>query len=682
MKISHLVPPVAPAKPSVLVAHGDERIDSYFWLNDRTDKEVIDYLEAENDYTKKVLAPYDSLQNEIYEEIISRIQQNDSSVPFYLNDYFYQIRFGENLQYPFLYRSKWEDFSTEILLLDQNKLAEGHSYYQLSSFNPSNCNQYLVYSEDTVSRRLYDLKLLDIKSGVLQADKIKNTNGECIWSTDNIYFFYVKKDIDTLRDYSVCRHKVGTSDSEDVEIYNESDDTFYVSISKSRSNKFLIIHSSQTISNEDLYLSLDTPLELPKVFSGRQSNIEYQIDHFKDTFYILTNYKAENFCLMSCEEGNTTMDRWKIVIPTDSTILLEQFLHFDDSLVVAQRQNGLTQIKIISNLEGESHLLEFPENAYMASLGMNPSHSLPFVRIQYQSMSTPSTVYDYDWKEKKLNFRKQQTVVGDFKTENYHSERIFVPGKDGTQIPMSLVYRKDIAAPNNHPLLLYAYGSYGISLDPYFSSSRLSLLDRGFVYVIAHIRGGEELGRQWYNNGKLLNKKNTFFDFISCAEWLISKNYTSPEKCFAMGGSAGGLLMGAILNMAPHLWKGVIAAVPFVDVVTTMLDDTIPLTTFEYDEWGNPNDPVYYHYMKSYSPIDNVRNMNYPAILVTTGLHDSQVQYWEPAKWVAKLRAYKTDQNVLLLRTNMETGHSGATGRFAQHKETAMEYIFLISLTT
>ena len=382
---------------------------------------------------------------------------------------------------------------------------------------------------------------------------------------------------------------------------------------------------------------------------------------------------------MSCEEGNTTMERWKMVIPTDSNILLEQFLHFDDSLVVAQRQNGLTQIKIISNLEGESHLLEFPENAYMASLGMNPSHSLPFVRIQYQSMSTPSTVYDYDWKGKKLNFRKQQTVVGDFKTENYNSERIFVPGKDGTQIPMSLVYRKDIAAPNNHPLLLYAYGSYGISLDPYFSSSRLSLLDRGFVYVIAHIRGGEELGRQWYNNGKLLNKKNTFFDFISCAEWLISKNYTSPEKCFAMGGSAGGLLMGAILNMAPHLWKGVIAAVPFVDVVTTMLDDTIPLTTFEYDEWGNPNDPVYYHYMKSYSPIDNVRKMNYPAILVTTGLHDSQVQYWEPAKWVAKLRAYKTDQNVLLLRTNMETGHSGATGRFAQHKETAMEYTFLVS---
>jgi oligopeptidase B len=318
----------------------------------------------------------------------------------------------------------------------------------------------------------------------------------------------------------------------------------------------------------------------------------------------------------------------------------------------------------------------------MASIGMNPSYSLPFVRIQYQSMSTPSTVYDYEWKEKKLNFRKQQTIVGDFKSENYHSERIFVPGKDGTQIPMSLVYRKDIAAPGNHPLLLYAYGSYGISLDPYFSSSRLSLLDRGFVYVIAHIRGGEELGRHWYNSGKLLNKKNTFYDFISCAEWLISNNYTSADKCFAMGGSAGGLLMGAILNMAPFLWKGVIAAVPFVDVVTTMLDDTIPLTTFEYDEWGNPNDPVYYHYMKSYSPVDNVTKMDYPAILVTTGLHDSQVQYWEPAKWVAKLRAYKTDKNVLLLRTNMETGHSGATGRFAQHKETAMEYAFLISLTT
>lgn len=680
MKISHLVPPVAPVKPFVLMAHGDKRIDSYFWLNDRTDKDVIDYLEAENDYTKQVLAPIDSLQNEIYEEIIARIQQNDSSVPFYLNDYFYQIRYAENLQYPFLYRSKWEDFSTETLLLDQNKLAEGHSYYQLSSFNPSNCNSYLVYSEDTVSRRLYDLKLLDIESGSLKPDIISNTNGECIWSTDNKYFFYVKKDIETLRDYCVCRHKLGTSDSEDVEIYTESDDTFYVSISKSRSNKFLIIHSSQTISNEDLYLSLDSPLELPKVFSKRQTNIEYQIDHFNDTFYILTNYEAENFCLMSCEEGNTTIDKWKIVIPTDSSILLEQFLHFNDCLVIAQRQNGLTQIKIISNVEGESHLLDFPENAYMASIGMNPTYGLPFVRIQYQSMSTPSTVYDYDWKEKKLNFKKQQTIVGDFKSENYHTERIFVPGKDGVPIPMSMVYRKDIAAPGNHPLLLYAYGSYGISLDPYFSSSRLSLLDRGFVYVIAHIRGGEELGRHWYTSGKLLNKKNTFYDFISCAEWLMSNNYTSPEKCFAMGGSAGGLLMGAILNMAPQLWKGVIAAVPFVDVVTTMLDDTIPLTTFEYDEWGNPNDPVYYHYMKSYSPIDNVTKMDYPALLVTTGLHDSQVQYWEPAKWVAKLRANKTDQNILLLRTNMETGHSGATGRFAQHKETAMEYSFLISL--
>jgi oligopeptidase B len=465
-----------------------------------------------------------------------------------------------------------------------------------------------------------------------------------------------------------------------VEIYTERDETFYISISKSRSNKFLIIHSSQTISNEDLYLNLDTPLESPKVFTKRQLNIEYQIDHFDGKFYILTNYEAENFCLMSCEEDHTSKDNWTMVIPADKHILLEQCLHFIDCLVVAQRQNGLTQIKIIPRNEEDSHLLEFHENAYLASIGMNPDYHLPYVRIQYQSMSTPSTVYDYDWKEKKLTFKKQQTIVGDFKSENYHSERIFVPGKDGTLIPMSMVYKKDLGVPANHPLLLYAYGSYGISLDPYFSSARLSLLDRGFIYVIAHIRGGEELGRHWYNSGKLLNKKNTFFDFISCAEWLINNNYTSADKCFAMGGSAGGLLMGAVLNMAPQLWKGVIAAVPFVDVVTTMLDDTIPLTTFEYDEWGNPSDPVYYHYMKSYSPVDNVRKMEYPAILVTTGLHDSQVQYWEPAKWVAKLRAYKTDQHVLLLRTNMDTGHSGATGRFAQHKETAMEYTFLISL--
>jgi oligopeptidase B len=680
MKIDHLIPPVATVKPTILLTHGDQRIDSYYWLNNRDDKEVIDYLETENEYTRNILAPFEPLENKMYEEIISRIQKNDSSVPFFLNDYYYQIRYAESLQYPSIFRSKTEDFKEEVLLIDENILAEGFAYYQLSSFNPSNCNHFLVYSEDTVSRRLYDLKLLDIDKGELKSDLIKHTNGECIWSADNLYFFYVKKDVETLRDYCVCRHKIGTSESEDVEIYTERDETFYISISKSRSNKFLIIHSSQTISNEDLYLNLDTPLESPKVFTKRQLNIEYQIDHFDGKFYILTNYEAENFCLMSCEEDHTSKDNWTMVIPADKHILLEQCLHFIDCLVVAQRQNGLTQIKIIPRNEEDSHLLEFHENAYLASIGMNPDYHLPYVRIQYQSMSTPSTVYDYDWKEKKLTFKKQQTIVGDFKSENYHSERIFVPGKDGTLIPMSMVYKKDLGVPANHPLLLYAYGSYGISLDPYFSSARLSLLDRGFIYVIAHIRGGEELGRHWYNSGKLLNKKNTFFDFISCAEWLINNNYTSADKCFAMGGSAGGLLMGAVLNMAPQLWKGVIAAVPFVDVVTTMLDDTIPLTTFEYDEWGNPSDPVYYHYMKSYSPVDNVRKMEYPAILVTTGLHDSQVQYWEPAKWVAKLRAYKTDQHVLLLRTNMDTGHSGATGRFAQHKETAMEYTFLISL--
>lgn len=682
MKISHLVPPIAPIKPTVLMTHGDQRIDHYFWLNDRENKEVIDYLEAENTYTKKALAPNEALQSEIYEEIIGRIQKNDSSVPFFLNDYYYQIRYAEDLQYPFLYRSKSEDFNDEFLILNQNKLAEGHSYYQLSSFNPSNCNQYLVYSEDTVSRRLFELKLLHIESNELQSEVIKNTNGECVWSTDNSYFFYVKKDTETLRDYCVCRHKIGTAEAEDIEIFVENDETFYLNISKSRSEKFLIIHSSQTISNEDLYLPLDRPLDEVKVFTKRIENLEYQIDHFNNTFYILTNYQAENFCLMSCPEGQTNFQNWEIEIPTNPDILLEQFLHFDDCLIIAQRQNGLTQLKIISAVEThESHVIEFPENAYLATIGINPTHYFPFIRIQYQSMSTPSTVYDYYWKDKKLIFRKQQTIVGAFKSDNYYSERIFIPGKDGTLIPISYVYRKDLGVPNNHNLLLYAYGSYGISLDPYFSSARLSLLDRGFIYAIAHIRGGEELGRNWYNSGKLLNKKNTFNDFISCAEWLISNGYTSPEKCFAMGGSAGGLLMGAILNMAPNLWRGVIAAVPFVDVVTTMLDDTIPLTTFEYDEWGNPNDPVYYHYMKSYSPVDNVRKMDYPAILVTTGLHDSQVQYWEPAKWVAKLRVHKTDNNLLLLHTNMETGHSGATGRFEQHRETAMEYAFLISLS-
>jgi oligopeptidase B len=680
MNLTHSVPPIAREEPVLLVAHGDIRSDPYFWLNDRDNQEVVDYLEAENAYTKEIMAPHHSLQIEIYEEIVGRIQKDDSSVPFFLHGYFYQIRYAESLQYPFLYRSTFEDFRTEMLILDQNKLSEGHPYYQVASFTPSNCNHYLVYSEDTVSRRLFDLKLLHIESNVLQKDLIRNTNGECVWSTDNQYFFYVRKDVETLRDYCVFRHKIGTEEQEDVLIYEETDETFYLSISESRSNKYLLIHASQTISNEDYYVPLDKPLEEVHLFAQRKVNVEYQIDHFKDRFYILTNYQAENFCLMSCSETNTELAEWEIEIETNQNILLEQFLHFDDCLALAQRYNGLTQIKIIPKDQGDPHLLEFPENVYMASFGMNPTHSLAYLRIQYQSMSTPATVYDYDWKEKKLHFRKQQAIVGNFKSEDYHSERIYVPGKDGTLIPVSMVYKKSIGVPNKHPLLLYAYGSYGISMDPYFSSPRLSLLDRGFIFAIAHIRGGEELGRNWYLKGKLLNKKNTFYDFISCAEWLISNNYTSADRCFAMGGSAGGLLMGAVLNMAPELWRGVIAAVPFVDVVTTMSDDSIPLTTFEYDEWGNPADPVYYHYMKSYSPYDNVERKDYPALLVTTGFHDSQVQYWEPAKWVAKMRVLKTDTNILLLHTNMETGHSGATGRFAQHKETAMEYAFLLSL--
>lgn len=681
MEISHLKAPIAARKEKPMLHHGDLRSDSYYWLKERdSNPEVVAYLEEENAYTRAVLGSNKVLEDQIYAEILARIPGEDSSVPFLCQGMYFQIRFSEGQQYPALYSSQSEDFSEEKLLIDQNLLAAGQAYYRLQSYSPSPDHRFLAYAEDKVSRRLFDLKILDTTTGLTLKEILPNTSGECVWSADASYLYYVRKDPETLRECSVWRHKPGTGSEVDDEVFYESDETFHISIAASRSEKFLFIRSSQTTKDEVWYLPLAGSKEAPRCFFPRTENIEYQLDHLEDRFYLLTNQQAENFCLMGCPEDFTDPANWELLIPHDEEVLLEQFLHFPGCLAVAQRYHGISQIRIIPAEGDGQHLIAFPEEACVASLGLNETYDLPYIRIVYQSLCSPPTVFDYYWETRELRLRKQQKVVGTFQSENYKSQRFFIPSVDGKEIPVSLVYHKKCTPPGNHPLLIYGYGSYGISMEPTFSQARLSLLDRGFIFAIAHIRGGQEMGRKWYNEGKLLHKRNTFSDFLACTEWFQMWGWTSPEKCFAMGGSAGGLLMGAIANMAPQLYRGIVAAVPFVDVVTTMLDESIPLTTFEYDEWGNPNDPIFYHYMKSYSPIDNVKAQAYPAMLVTTGLHDSQVQYWEPAKWVAKLRATQTGIQPLLLHTNMETGHSGATGRFTQYRETAMEYAFFLSL--
>ena len=662
-----------------LSIHGDTRIDNYYWLNDREDQKVIDYLNAENTYREGVMAHTTDFQATLFKEIVGRIKQTDMSVPYKKDGYFYFTRYEEGKEYPIHARKKETLEAPEEIMLNVNDLAKDFDYYAVSGTSVSTNNQLLAFGEDTVSRRIYTLRFKNLETGEYLADRIENTTGSAIWANDNKTIFYTRKD-ESLRPFKIFKHKLGTPESEDVEIYHEADETFRTGIYKTKSKKYLVIVAAMTISTEYRILEADNPDGEFRIFQKREDKHEYSIDHFEDKFYVHTNLDAKNFRLMETTESATTKENWTEVIPHRTDALLEGMDIFKDYLVLSERINGISQIRIKPWNGSTEHYINFGQEAFMASTSANYVVDTDIVRVGFTSMTTPNSYFDYNMVTKKLTLLKQQEVLGDFNSKNYKSERHFATARDGVKVPISIVYKKGFKRNGKSPLMLYAYGSYGHSMEPYFSSVRLSLLDRGFVYAIAHIRGGEEMGRHWYDDGKMLKKKNTFNDFIDCAEFLLAKNYTRRKRLFAMGGSAGGLLMGAIINQRPELWKGVIAAVPFVDVVTTMLDETIPLTTGEFNEWGNPKDKEYYDYIKSYSPYDNVAAQTYPNLLVTTGLHDSQVQYWEPAKWVAKLRELRRGKKQLLLYTNMKTGHGGASGRFERFKETAMEYAFILDL--
>jgi len=677
-----MMPPKAPKKQQLLEIHADKRIDNYFWLNQRDTPEVLSYLEAENEYFTYKTKHTEAFQKALFKEMKSRIKEDDESVPYKYNGYWYFSRFQEGKEYPIYLRCADQPNAQEEVLFEVNQMAQGHKFYQFAEFSVSPDNKWASFSVDTRGRRMYSLFIKNLETGEVLPLEIKNTDGSSCWGNDNQTIFYTKIDTQTLRSHKIYRHQLGQSPKEDVLVFHEKDETFNTGIFKSKSEQFLIIQSDSTLSSESWFLDAATPMADFKCFQPRERGLEYDIAHYGDYFYILNNADgATNFKLDKTLIGQTEKSHWQSVLPHQEDIRLEEIDIFKEYLVVTQRYNGLSQIRIIRWDGAGEHYLPFDNETYMASTGLNLDFDTEILRYTYNSMTTPYSVIDYNMRTGDKEVKKQQQVLGGkFSEENYESRRLWATAADGTQIPISLVYRKGIKCDGSNPLLLYGYGSYGITIEPSFSTTRLSLLDRGFIFAIAHIRGGEYLGRPWYEAGKLLHKKNTFTDFIDCAKYLIASQYTSAAHLYAMGGSAGGLLMGAVINQAPELFHGVVANVPFVDVVTTMLDDSIPLTTGEYDEWGNPNDKQYYDYMKSYSPYDNVCAQTYPNLLVLTGYHDSQVQYWEPAKWVAKLRELKTDDNLLLFYTDMSSGHSGASGRYESLKEIAREYAFLLDL--
>lgn len=675
-------PPIAKIIPHELEKHGHVRIDNYYWLNDRENPEVIDYLNKENDFYNQSTAHTKDFQKDLFEEMKARIKEDDSSVPYFYNGYFYITRFEKGKDYPIHSRKKGSLEANEEIMFDCNEMAKGHSYFNLNGINISEDNKWVSFGVDTVSRRQYTIQIKNLETNEILPLKIENTTGGATWASDNKTLFYSRKDEVTLRPDRIYKHKLGSNPSEDVVVYFEKDDTFNVSIYKSKSKKYLIISSESTLTSEFQILLSATPDEQFKVFQKRTRELEYSISHYEDSFYIVTNKDdATNFKVMKTPENKTSKQNWVDLIPHREEVLLEGIDIFKDYLVVSERFDGLNKIRIMPwSGEGE-YYLPFELETYTAYTTTNIDFDTEILRYGYQSMAIPSSVIDFNMRTKEKTILKEQEVLGGkFDKNNYIEERIWATAQDGTKIPMSMVYRKGMVLNGKNPFLLYAYGSYGMTMEPYFSTTRLSLLDRGFIYAIAHVRGGEDMGRMWYEDGKLLKKKNTFTDFIDCSKHVIAEKYTSEEHLYAEGGSAGGLLMGAIINMNPELYNGVIAQVPFVDVVTTMLDDTIPLTTGEYDEWGNPNVKKYYDYMLSYSPYDNVKEQDYPNLYISTGLHDSQVQYWEPAKWVAKLRVLKTNSKQLFMDTNMDAGHGGASGRFESLKEVAKEFSFLLDL--
>ena len=675
-------PPLANKIPKELKIHGDVRVDEFYWLNDRENPEVIDYLNKENDYYKQETKHTKIFQEDLFEEMKSRIKKDDSSVPYKYNGYWYITKYEKGKDYPIYTRKKESLDSIEELLFDCNIMAKDHSYFRLVGLNISPNNQFISYGLDTTGRRQYNLRIKDLKSNKVFKEEIWNTTGSSTWANDNKTLFYSLKDETTLRSEAIYKHRLNTNPENDELVFEEKDDTFGVGVYKTKSQKYLVISSYSTLTTEYQILNANNPDGIFKVFQARTRGLEYSISHFENYFYIVSNIdNAQNFKLSKTSENNTEKANWVDVISHREDVLLEGVDIFKDFLVVSERENGLNKIKISTWDNSTSYYLPFNSETYTAYTTSNIDFETTKLRYGYQSLVTPSSVIEFDMITKEKTILKEQEVLDvDFNKEKYTSKRLWANASDGSKIPISLVHHVDTEINSNTPLLLYAYGSYGSTIDPYFSTVRLSLLNRGFVYAIAHIRGGEYMGRQWYEDGKLFKKRNTFTDFIDSSKFLINNNYTSPEHLYAMGGSAGGLLMGAVINMAPELYNGVVAQVPFVDVITTMLDDTIPLTTGEYDEWGNPNDKEYYDYIKTYSPYDNITNKMYPNLLVTTGLHDSQVQYWEPAKWVARLRDLDKNTSKLYLDTNMDAGHGGSSGRFESLKEIASVYAFLFDL--
>ncbi|MHC8948332.1 S9 family peptidase [Sphingobacterium hungaricum] len=678
-------PPVAEAKAYERIIHGDTVVDNYYWLNDYFKKgpdsaKVISYLEAENTYTAAMMKDTEGLQTNLFDEMKARIKETDESVPYLKNGYYYYTRTEEGKQYYKFCRKKGNLEANEEILLDIDAMAEGYPYYAASGFSVSPDNKLLAYGVDTVSRREYTVYVKNLETGKILTDKIDRTSGGATWANDNKTLFYTSKNPVTLLSEKIKRHTLGTNSASDVVVYDEKDNTNYIGVGKSKDGKHLFIYSGGTLSSELFLLSADDPNGKFKVFQPRIKDVLYSVTPLADRFLILTNDGAKNFKVMECPLDKTGKENWKEFIPHREDVLIEGLDEFKDYLVISERKNGLTQLAVRNLSDGQQHYLNFGEAAYTVYSSTNVEYNTDVVRYGYTSMVTPSSTYDYNMKSKEKTLLKQQEVLGGYNSEEYETERVMATATDGTKVPISIVYKKGFKKDGKAPLLLYAYGSYGSSMDPTFSSTRLSLLNRGFGFAIAHIRGGEEMGRQWYEDGKMLKKINTFTDFIDCGKFLIEQKYTSEAHLYAQGGSAGGLLMGAVINMAPSLWNGVIAQVPFVDVINTMLDESIPLTTNEYDEWGNPNHKDAYEYMKLYSPYENVKAVEYPNLLVTTGLHDSQVQYFEPAKWVAKLRTIKKGDNVILLKTDMDYGHGGASGRFDYLKDVALSYAFLLKL--
>ncbi len=673
-------PPVAEKIEKQLFMHGDTRIDFYYWMRDRENPAVIDYLNAENEYLRVVMSHTEALQQKLYDEMLGRIKQDESSAPWFHNGYYYYVRYEEGGEYPIYCRRKGNMDAPEEILLNVPVMAEGFNYYRVGNYDISPDNRQIAFTVDTIGRRQHTIFIKNLETSETRPTHAEFAAGDVVWAADNQTIFYTVLDPITLRYERVLRYNTQGSKAAE-EVYYEKDDTYYyMGVSKTKDGEYMTISMSSSASNETLILESDNPYGSFRVFEPRQKDRLFVVEHYKGKFYVITNKDAQNFRLMETPANRTGSRNWREVIPHREDVLLEGMSVFSNHLVLQERKNGLREMRIIRQNDGNEHYISFDEEAYTAGIHINEEMDTEIFRFSYTSLTTPATIYDYNMNTREQTQIWQQTVLGDFNPDNYETRRLYAPARDGKQIPVTIVYHRDIDPTGNNPLLQYGYGSYGFSVDPRFNSNAISLIDRGFIYAMAHIRGGQDLGRQWYDDGKLLNKRNTFYDFIDVSEFLIANNYTSPEKLFASGGSAGGLLMGAVINMRPELYKGIIAGVPFVDVVTTMLDETIPLTTAEYDEWGNPNIKEYYDYMLSYSPYDQITRQDYPNLLITSGLHDSQVQFWEPTKWTAKLREYNTADTKILLTTNMKAGHGGASGRLRRLQEISLQYAFLLDL--